>query len=122
MNTEQAAKAVGATFRQVDWWVRTGIIAPSSHGRNHHGEYRIWSAADIDRLRVVAQIMALGESGERQCRSGETAKRVMKHWRKGPGWMVLAPSTGKAMLSRRPEKVPKAVRLLGGRVMVVRLP
>lgn len=121
MNTEEAAAAVGATFRQVDFWIRSGIIAPSATAQTRYGEARRWSRSDIDRLRVVAQIMAIGGDAHGLVRSGDTATLVMRHWRKGPGWLVLSPLTGKGALAMRAEKVPKAVRMVGGRAMVVPL-
>lgn len=125
MNSESAARAVGITFRQIDNWVRTGIIAPSgTPAVNHHNgaSARRWTQGDITRLRVVAQIMALGEGGERRTGSGDTARLVLRYWRKGPAWLVISPATTKGAMVKAVEKVPKAVRQVGGRALVVPLP
>lgn len=125
MNTEDAAKTVGVTFRQIDNWVKTGIIAPSGPPAvNYHNgaPARRWTKADLARLRAVAQIMAMGEGGERRAASGDTARLIMKHWRKGPGWLVISPATTKGVVVTAVESVPKAIRKVGGRALVVPLP
>jgi DNA-binding transcriptional MerR regulator len=56
----QACAAVGITYRQLDYWARTGLIAPSLAEAHGSGSKRWYSFADLVELRVVAQLLAAG--------------------------------------------------------------
>lgn len=54
-STADAARISGATARQIDWWVRHGIVSPTVRSRGSgfgHG----WSDAEVDQLTVLAQV------------------------------------------------------------------
>lgn len=125
MTTEEAARAAGVTFRQASYWLATGVIGPPQRaidGRPGQGFHYVWSRRDVERLRVVAQVMTLGGSVAKGDGPANAAKLAMKHWRRGPGWLVLSPVDGKGVLSTTVEKIPKAVRRVGNRALVVPLP
>jgi len=53
--TEQAAKAVQIGFRTLEHWIRTGRVkAPELTIRRGHA-VRLWTAADLKRLRQVKE-------------------------------------------------------------------
>lgn len=124
IGTEEAARLAGVTFRQASYWLQTGVVPhprQQHDGRPGQGFHYEWSRSDIARLRIVAQVMALGGEG-RYHSNAEAARLAMKYWRKGPGWLVLSPVDGTGVLSTTAEKVPKAVRRVGHRALVVPLP
>jgi DNA-binding transcriptional MerR regulator len=56
----QAARVAGVTYRQLDYWARTGLIAPSIQEAHGSGTQRHYSFGDLVRLRAVAQLIAAG--------------------------------------------------------------
>lgn len=56
----QACAAAGITYRQLDYWARTGLIAPSLAEAHGSGSKRWYSFADLVELRVVAQLLVAG--------------------------------------------------------------
>ena len=56
-------KIVGITYRQLDYWARTGLLAPSLSAETHgSGSRRLYSYQDIVRLRVIKQLLDAGLS------------------------------------------------------------
>ncbi len=53
---------VGITYRQLDYWARTGMIVPARRGAGY-GPHRRWTADDLRVTRVVAQLAALHGHG-----------------------------------------------------------
>lgn len=59
--SSQVCEITGVTYRQLDYWVRTGIVAPSiCCGGQGSGTQRRWSAADVVRVAAVARLLAEG--------------------------------------------------------------
>lgn len=56
--TEEVCELVGCTYRQLDYWVRTGVIRPHTQASGS-GTQRFFSEADIKEVRMVADIAAL---------------------------------------------------------------
>ena len=53
-STVEVCAMTGATYRQIDYWTRSGIVAPSIMAASGHGSRRRWSAADVaDVARVL---------------------------------------------------------------------
>lgn len=59
-STLQTCKVVGVTYRQVDYWVHTGLVVPSLHEAAGSGTQRRYSFADLVHLRIVKQLIAAG--------------------------------------------------------------
>lgn len=60
LSSPQACQASGITYRQMDYWVRTGLITPSFGEAQGSGTSRRWSPEDVVALRVVAELMERG--------------------------------------------------------------
>jgi DNA-binding transcriptional MerR regulator len=56
---------VGITYRQLDYWARTGLAAPSVQRAEGSGSQRLYSFEDIVRLRVIKRLLDTGVSLER---------------------------------------------------------
>jgi DNA-binding transcriptional MerR regulator len=58
----QVCKIVGITYRQLDYWARTGLLQPSLQQAHGSGSQRLYSFGDIVRLRVVKRLLDAGMS------------------------------------------------------------
>ncbi len=56
----QAAKVVGITYRQLDYWARTDLIRPSVTDASGSGSRRSYSYNDLLELRVIKTLLDAG--------------------------------------------------------------
>ena len=61
----KAAQVVGITYRQLDYWARTGLLAPSIRAAAGSGSQRLYAFQDIVQLRVVKRLLDAGMSLKR---------------------------------------------------------
>lgn len=57
-----AAAAAGVTFRQLDYWARTGLVKPSVRAAHGSGSQRLYGFRDILELKVVKRMLDIGVS------------------------------------------------------------
>lgn len=57
-----ACSAAGITYRQLDYWARTGLIQPSIRTAKGSGSQRLYSFRDILVLKVVKRLLDTGVS------------------------------------------------------------
>ena len=57
-----ACKAAGITYRQLDYWARTGRVEPSVRGAHGSGSQRLYGFRDILVLKVVKRLLDTGVS------------------------------------------------------------
>ncbi|MFD1717896.1 MerR family transcriptional regulator [Georgenia deserti] len=57
-----ACRAAGITYRQLDYWARTGLVEPSIRGAAGSGSQRLYSFRDILVLKVVKRLLDTGVS------------------------------------------------------------
>jgi len=57
-----ACSAAGITYRQLDYWARTGLIEPSVRAAHGSGSQRLYSFRDILVLKVVKRLLDTGIS------------------------------------------------------------
>jgi DNA-binding transcriptional MerR regulator len=57
-----ACKASGITYRQLDYWARTGLVEPSIRSTKGSGTPRLYSFRDILVLKVVKRLLDTGVS------------------------------------------------------------
>ncbi len=55
-----AAKVVGITYRQLDYWARTDLIRPSLSDASGSGSRRAYSYKDLLELRVIKTLIDAG--------------------------------------------------------------
>jgi DNA-binding transcriptional MerR regulator len=55
-------KIVGITYRQLDYWARTELVAPSYRKAEGSGTQRLYSFDDVVRLKVVKRLLDSGVS------------------------------------------------------------
>jgi len=57
-----ACAAAGITYRQLDYWTRTGLIQPSVRGATGSGTQRLYGFRDILVLKVIKRLLDTGVS------------------------------------------------------------
>jgi DNA-binding transcriptional MerR regulator len=57
-----ACKAAGITYRQLDYWARTGLVEPSIRSATGSGTQRLYGFRDILVLKVVKRLLDTGVS------------------------------------------------------------
>jgi DNA-binding transcriptional MerR regulator len=57
-----ACAAAGITYRQLDYWARTGLVEPSVRAARGSGSQRLYSFRDICVLKVVKRLLDTGIS------------------------------------------------------------
>jgi DNA-binding transcriptional MerR regulator len=58
----QVCKIVGITYRQLDYWARTGLLRPSITDARGSGTQRCYSYHDVLDLKVIKQLLDAGVS------------------------------------------------------------
>jgi DNA-binding transcriptional MerR regulator len=54
--------AAGITYRQLDYWARTGLVEPSIRGASGSGTQRLYSFRDVLVLKIVKRLLDTGVS------------------------------------------------------------
>ncbi|CAG7845752.1 putative HTH-type transcriptional regulator [Pseudoclavibacter triregionum] len=57
-----AARAASITYRQLDYWARTGLVEPTVRGASGSGSQRLYSFRDILVLKLVKRLLETGIS------------------------------------------------------------
>ena len=58
----QACKIVGISYRQLDYWARTGLVKPGLRDAAGSGTQRLYSFRDLVHLRVIRNLLDAGVS------------------------------------------------------------
>lgn len=57
-----ACQVAGITYRQLDYWARTGLVVPSIRGASGSGSQRLYSFKDMLVLKIVKRLLDAGIS------------------------------------------------------------
>lgn len=57
-----ACSAAGITYRQLDYWARTGLVEPSIRAAHGSGSQRLYSFRDVLVLKIVKRLLDTGVS------------------------------------------------------------
>jgi DNA-binding transcriptional MerR regulator len=79
----QVCALVGITYRQLDYWARTGLLRPSIADARGSGTQRRYSYHDVLELKVIKQLLDAGISLQR-------ARRAVECMREGIGGDLAA--------------------------------
>lgn len=55
-------KTVGITYRQLDYWARTGLVTPSVKDAEGSGSQRLYGFTDVVHLKIIKNLLAAGIS------------------------------------------------------------
>lgn len=56
----QVCRLTGVTYRELDYWVRTGTVAPTVVQAHGSGTQRRFSPSDVEAVAIVASLRAAG--------------------------------------------------------------
>ena len=56
----EVTKAVGISYRQLDYWARTGLVTPSIREAGGSGTQRLYSFQDMLVLRIIKKLLDAG--------------------------------------------------------------
>jgi DNA-binding transcriptional MerR regulator len=79
----QVCTLIGITYRQLDYWARTGLLRPSIADARGSGTQRRYSYHDVLELKVIKQLLDAGISLQR-------ARRAVECMREGMGGDLAA--------------------------------
>ncbi len=57
-----ACRAAGITYRQLDYWARTGLVEPTVRGAHGSGSQRLYGFRDVLVLKIVKRLLDTGVS------------------------------------------------------------
>ncbi len=61
----EVCRIVGITYRQLDYWARTGLVRPSIRDAQGSGTKRLYAFQDLVALRVIKKLLDTGLSLQR---------------------------------------------------------
>ncbi len=61
----EAVRIAGVTYRQLDYWTRTGLVTPSIKDAHGSGSQRLYSFQDLATLKVIKRLLDTGVSLQR---------------------------------------------------------
>ena len=68
----EVCRTIGITYRQLDYWARTGLVTPSIREAGGSGTQRLYSFKDLVQLRVIKKLIDAGVTLQRvKSRYGE---------------------------------------------------
>jgi DNA-binding transcriptional MerR regulator len=56
---------IGISYRQLDYWARTGLVTPSVRPAGGSGSHRLYSFGDLVELRIIKRLLDAGISLQR---------------------------------------------------------
>lgn len=61
----EAKRIAGISYRQLDYWTRTGLVTPSVNDAHGSGTQRVYSFQDLATLKVIKKLLDTGISLQR---------------------------------------------------------
>lgn len=72
----EVTKIVGITYRQLDYWARTGLVTPSVKDAHGSGTQRLYSFQDLALLRLIKRMLDSGVNLQQIRRAIGTLKEL----------------------------------------------
>lgn len=85
----QVCGIVGITYRQLDYWARTGFMVPSLQKARGSGTQRLYSFADLVQLKVVKRLIDAGMDVKRIRKAFSELSRQSSPWNWEDGQVTL---------------------------------
>jgi DNA-binding transcriptional MerR regulator len=91
----EVVKLVGVTYRQLDYWARTGLVKPSIRDATGSGTQRLYGFRDLVLLRSIKHLLDTGVTLQKIRKAVDFLR---EHWGESPESMKLM-SDGKNVLA-----------------------
>ena len=72
----EVCKAVGISYRQLDYWARTGLVTPSIREADGSGTQRLYSFQDMLVLRIIKKLLDAGVALQQIRKAVEYLKEI----------------------------------------------
>jgi DNA-binding transcriptional MerR regulator len=82
----EVCKVVGISYRQLDYWARTGLVTPSVRDAGGSGTQRVYSFQDLVQLKVIKNLLDTGVSLQR---IRKAVQYLRQHMRAQPASVTL---------------------------------
>jgi DNA-binding transcriptional MerR regulator len=102
----EAQRIVGITYRQLDYWTRTGLVTPSIKDAHGSGTQRLYSFQDLATLRVIKGLLDTGVSLQRV----RTAVEYLQAMKRRPHGVTLMSDGRTVYEAHSPEAVVDLLR------------
>lgn len=96
------AKIVGISYRQLDYWARTGLVTPSIRDAGGSGTQREYSFPDIVLLKAIKNLL---DTGVNLQRIRKAIDFLRDHLRKPPHGLTLLSDGTKIYACESPDEV-----------------
>lgn len=106
----QVCRMVGITYRQLDYWARTGFMVPSLQQARGSGSQRLYSFADLVQLKVIKKLLDAGMDLRRIRTAFAALSGGETSWSWEDGEVTLASDGASIYALRSPEQVIDLLR------------
>ena len=72
-------KIVGISYRQLDYWARTGLVVPSVRNAEGSGSQRLYGFTDIVHLKIIKSLLDAGVSLQQTRRAVDYLRNELGH-------------------------------------------
>ncbi len=101
----QVCRMVGITYRQLDYWARTGFMVPSLQQARGSGSQRLYSFADLVQLKVIKKLLDAGMDLRRIRAAFGALSNRRSSWSWEDGEVTLASDGASIYALKSPEEV-----------------
>ncbi len=101
----QVCRIVGITYRQLDYWARTGFVVPSLRQARGSGTQRLYSFPDLIQLKVIKRLLDAGMDLKRVRRAFAELSEQKETWSWEDGQATLVSDGATIYALKNPEQV-----------------
>jgi DNA-binding transcriptional MerR regulator len=98
----EVQRLVGISYRQLDYWARTGLVRPSVRDADGSGSQRLYSFHDLLQLRIIKKLLDAGVSLQRVRKAVDFLK---DHLKKSPHGLTLMSDGTRIYAFESPDEV-----------------
>lgn len=98
----EVQRLVGISYRQLDYWARTGLVRPSVRDADGSGSQRLYSFHDLLQLRIIKKLLDAGVSLQRVRKAVDFLK---DHLKKSPQGLTLMSDGTRIYAFESPDEV-----------------
>ena len=98
----EVQRLVGISYRQLDYWARTGLVRPSIKDADGSGSQRQYSFHDLLQLRIIKKLLDAGVSLQRVRKAIDFLK---DHLKKSPQGLTLMSDGTRIYAFESPDEV-----------------
>ncbi len=101
----QVCRMVGITYRQLDYWARTGFMVPSLQQAKGSGTQRLYSFVDLVQLKVIKRLLDAGMDLKRIRMAFAELSLKNSSWNWADGEVTLVSNGSSIYALKNPQEV-----------------